>query len=313
MLKIYDCSNSSERHKHEKFKLGPKENDIVKDLKYYSKYFGFEFVENVKNCDVIFTNDIFPSNIKNLDKPKVKRCDGIYWNNQKKHLNENLNDAMMIANHNIFISQYSYNALSKLYPDVNLRSYNITLNNSDERVFNRYYKSSKLIFSTTATNWERSEKRFNKLVEFAKNIQENILVIGKIPDTKLPDNIVSIGYIKDYKKLNEILNVSTAHISLSYRDACPKTVYQAIACEQPILYATSGGQSEQIKIGIPIKDNIDINFADDEYDMNINDIMNSYYVFKKDFNILQEKYKFYNKKPYMETLYEYFEKIKSMI
>lgn len=79
MLKIYDCSNSSESPIHSSYFGSTKENSVVSILKKYASQFNACFVENIADTDVIFTNDIFPQEVIKLQLPKVKRMDGVYW------------------------------------------------------------------------------------------------------------------------------------------------------------------------------------------------------------------------------------------
>ena len=88
--RVYDCSNSSERPPHRSESFGPKENDIMRGLKKYCNVFGCEFIDQPQDADVIITNDIYPKDILALDKPRVKRMDGVFWENRLKDRNESL-------------------------------------------------------------------------------------------------------------------------------------------------------------------------------------------------------------------------------
>lgn len=305
-IKIFDCSISSERYKHNSG-IGPRENDIISNLKKYANDYDCEFT-SLDNCDVILTNDIFPSHILNIDKPKIKRMDGIFYLNHNIERNDNLNKSAEYSNHTIFISEYSKNTLHTLYPNIKLENETVILNSSDDSIFYNTNKSDKLIFSAISTNWNRSEKRFNSLIDFANEIEETIYLIG-YTDKELPKNIINVGYINDYKKLNQILNQTTAHINLSYRDAAPKTVCHAIACGLPILYAESGGVSELVDSGVSIKDEKDMYFCDEIYNLNLNDIMLSYEKFKNNFSNLR-KNSLGIKVNHQKTMKQYFDILK---
>lgn len=284
MINIYDCSNSPESHHGVDY--GPKENDVIKGLKEYSRLFGCKFVSKPSMANIIITNDIFPEEIKKLDAPKIKRMDGIYWENLTKHKNIQLNESAEIADHVIFISEYSKIALRTLYPDVVIKDSSVILNTADNKIFKnnaRWSHPSEHIikrFIASCTNWNRKEKRFDSLMELAKMIPETLYLVGEC-EMEVPANVIKLGYISDYEQMSKILQESDAYINLSYRDAAPKLVCQAVACGLPILYADSGGLSEIVKYGFSIKDEKEIFFADDVAQLNTNDILQSYNELKK--------------------------------
>lgn len=285
MINIYDCSNSLESNHSKNY--GPIENDIIKGLKEYSNLFNCKFVNKYTMADVIITNDIFPSEIKKTNIPKIKRMDGIYWMNDLKYKNDELNLSAELADHVIFISKYSRMALKTLYPDIKIKESSVILNVADDRIFR--YKNQKSFlsnFAASCTDWNRKEKRFNDLMSFAERIQETIYLIGKC-DMETPLNVIKLGYISDYYEINNILNNCDAFINLSYRDAAPKVVCQAVACGLPVLYADSGGSNEIIDYGVPIIDEKEIYFSDNVYELDLNEILKSYNTLKKDFNLLK--------------------------
>lgn len=253
-LKIFDCSNSSERPPHRDNSFGPKENDIVADLKKYSSSFGATFVNSIDDCNIIFTNDVFPSYLKKSKIPKIKRMDGVYWNTDFTYRNAHLNEAALIADKVIFISTFSAASLNKLYPldYKELKKPTVILNTADNSIFYpKWYKENKpnkeLKLTAIASSWTRKEKRFDSILKLAikSNMQFNI--IGDCPFENLPSNINNFGYIEKKERVADILREQTdIFVNLSYADACPKVVSQARASGLPILYAMSGGLEEQV-------------------------------------------------------------------
>jgi glycosyltransferase involved in cell wall biosynthesis len=281
MLRIYDCSNSHESNHGKDF--GPRENDIIKILKEYSRYFEAKFVNSM--ADVLITNDIFPTEVRNIDMPKIKRMDGIYWNNDQKHKNDELNLSAELSDHVIFISEYSRKALSVLYPKVKIKSSSVILNTADNRVFRPTRKRSGVMSSVIAncTNWNRKEKRFESLMQLAKLIPETLYLIGQC-DMEVPPNVIKLGYIDDYERVNDALNKANAFINLSYRDAAPKVVCQAVAARLPVLYADSGGTKEIVDYGVPIRDEVEISFGDEIPELDPVDMLKSYNDLKASYN-----------------------------
>ena len=101
-------------------------------------------------------------------------------------------------------------------------------------------------------------------------------------------------------------------INLSYKDACPKTVCQAVACGLPVLYANSGGVNEIVHSGIFIRHNKEIKFEDKIPELDINEILKSYKKFKEKYNELRIK-ALQNNKSYFSVLKQYFDIFKQLI
>ena len=298
MIRIYDCSNSSESDHGKSY--GPKDNDIISSLKEHSRQFDSKFVNSM--ADIILTNDIFIDGVKGIDMPKIKRMDGIYWNNNYTYKNIPLNESAELADHVIFISEFSKQSLKILYPDIKIKSSSVILNTADNKIF-KQTKQKNVVSSVvaSATDWSREEKRFKSLMEFSRVIPETLYLIGNC-DMEVPPNVVKLGYIENYNKINEILNNSEVFINLSYRDAAPKVVCQAVAAGLPVLYADSGGVSEILDYGVPIKDEKEIFFADEVPDLDVIDILISYNELKNNYN----KYKGNLKRNHLAMINNYY-------
>ena len=324
MIKIYDCSNSNERPSHNLSNLGPVENDIMRDLKIYANYYGFNFVDNVSNADVVITNDIFPSTIKKLTIPKVKRMDGIYWKNDLKSRNGALNESAALSNLVIFISNFSRMSLMRLYPDVflKLNTAVVVVNYVDTSIFQRIDKylpiEPTFIWSACASNWSREEKRLNELIRFSSVIDKNdvIQVIGKC-DCDLPNNMIKIGYVSNDSQKSKILQNSHAFVNFSYRDAGSKVVCQAVACGLPIFYADSGSITDLIYshhgLGRRVPDTKSIYFKDGVPNLLLDDIRIGYKSFKQDYYNMVEYIKQQEIFDYQETIYSYFQEIRKVL
>lgn len=276
-MKIYDCSNSVERPLNRKYG-GSVENAVVSMLKKYGALSSVEFVNNPEKCDLLFTNDVFPEEVLNLNKPKVKRMDGIFWQEQFADRNEPLNRAAKQADHVIFISEFSKNTLASLYGFLP-NEYSVVTNWIDEEMF--YPLSLKIEkpkrFVAVATSWGREEKRLNDTLAFASEVLDGqLFLVGNLPDIKLPSNVISLGYV-EYKELGSVLRQMDALVNLSYRDPAPKVVPEAICCGLPVLYADSGGTSEMAKdYGVGIPENKSICFGKNTPRLDIWDIKTSY-------------------------------------
>lgn len=311
MLKIHDCSNSSLRPQH-RGNGGPKENDILRYLKEYAHNYFCEFT-TLKNCDVVITNDIFTPDVLESSKPKVKRMDGVFSHYELLKRNYEYNTAAQQADHVIFISKFSQDSYFALYGDP-LKNYSIILNVADDSIFYPNENNfSSFTWVAQATDWSRPEKRFDTILEFITEIlklypKDRVNLIGKHPVIEKINNLNSFGYIDNSNEVAKILNSSHAMINLSYKDAAPKVVAQAVSCGLPVLYADSGGVHEMVTSGVPISDSK--NFGIDgnipklsmfELGIKANMLRNNYFRYKQNNS---------KKHSFSEMLSKYFETIK---
>lgn len=265
MIKIFDCSNSSERPSHRIISKCPKENDMMKDLKKYCPE-DFCFVDKPLYSDILLTNDVFPSFLNGLNKIRIKRMDGVFWQNEFKERNEPLNKSAIKSDLVIFISQFSKDSYFNLY-GTPLKNNIVINNNADTNIFNNRNNKpkNKIVLCASASNWNRPEKRLNSILKFFDAVySENVYLnlIGDVSGIKISNkNIKCFGYIENQTKMSEIMNESNLFINLSYKDACPKTVIQAIQCGLPVLYANSGGVKEMVgDFGFGVSDIVDYKF-----------------------------------------------------
>ena len=218
MYKFYDCSINVD-YPHRGMSLEPKENDVMRSLNNYCYKYDFLPTNNYKNADIIITNTTFPNDIiehsiKN-NISLVKRMDGIYWRNNEKERNMILNNSAIIANHVIFISNFAQKTFHTLYPELELKNESVVLNNVDNKIFYKKQNVDKLIWGAAATNWERSEKRFNEILKFSQICEEPINLIGKC-DFQTPKNITKFGYLDNYTDMLNIYNECSAFVNMSY-------------------------------------------------------------------------------------------------
>lgn len=309
-IKVFDCSNSIERPTHRELSLCPIENTIVRDLKKYATKYGFEFVDDKDTADIMFTNDVFPKELINLNIPKVKRMDGVFFQNESKDRNLSLNESARIADKVIFISQFSKDSYYNLYED-NLKSDIVIVNNVDNKIFNKKKKQSNKLkyFCACCSNWDREEKRLNSIRDFAKNIKEKIYLIGKC-NKEIPKNIINCGYCNE-NNINKILEKSDAFVNFSYKDAGSKTVLQAVSKGLPVLFADSGGVKELVYSGIGVPDNKKYIFENKIPKLTFDNIEPYYSLFKEQFSNLSKKGREYNNN-YQKTIGEYFKVIREV-
>lgn len=251
-MNVFDCSNSAKRPAT-RGSGGPVENTIVRDLKKYGHLFCVNFVDYIQDADVVFTNDVFTDEALAMDLPRVKRMDGVFFQEALKERNEALNEAAQQADWVIFISEFSKEAYQELYgkfQPLRKRS-SVILNRSDPSVFTFRQRDpvSPKHFVAMASSWDRPEKRLDGILDLAKyNLDKAFHIIGEtthpILYSSAPSNCLFHPYTEDESHLNDILGSMDAMICTAFRDAAPKTVGHGISCGLPVFYADSGGVSE---------------------------------------------------------------------
>jgi glycosyltransferase involved in cell wall biosynthesis len=263
VINIYDCSNSDERPQN-RGNGGPVQNDVMRYLKENAHSYGCQFVDHGHHSliDLVITNDVFPEHIlKIYNGPKLKRMDGVFFQEKYKERNIPLNRAAQQADHVIFISEFSKQSYFDLYGDP-LKSCSVALNQVDPSIFKCLHSNprdwgGKLNFATSANDWSRKEKRLHDILAFANVIDGILFIFGTMPKgVNLPDNVTTWGYKSDPKIMCELLSYADAFVNFSYKDAAPKTVLQALCCGLPVLYADSGGLRELVDppYGVAIPD-----------------------------------------------------------
>jgi len=260
MLKVYDCSNSPERPPH-RGGGGPVENGMVSLLKKYARQYDATFVNKPTEADVIFTNDVFPQDVLKLDLPRVKRMDGVFWQEEFRERNIPYARAAQQADRVIFISRYSSRSFRYSH-GLGLRSTCIIRSCADPDVF--YPRTTGSIPSAPvsvvacATSWERPEKRLEAVIRFSEISGLKVLLVGRACYISRM-LVTSLGEMP-HNKLAAVLRGADLFVNFSYRDPGPKVVAEACASGLPVLFADSGGTGEMATTGIPVLDAAPPNF-----------------------------------------------------
>lgn len=295
MLRIYDCSGSSERPASRNYG-GPIVNEFVALLHKYAEDYDCVFVDNPENAEVIFTNDIYPTKILEMGIPRIKRMDGIYW--QLNTFNRNFPhvEACWNSQHVIFITEYAKCRFEEVFiPPANLRMTSSVQRHWTESLgaYRMDTPSTPTEFCCIATNWARPEKRLFEVVQFALTHPEvNIHLIGACQENNLPGNIKVYGYFDGLYGARHIIANCHAFLNLTWKDAATKTVCTAINCGLPVLYANSGGVSEMVgSFGVPIFDGVDLRnpIVSDIPGLNSGFVKSAYSHFLRQYSFLCER------------------------
>lgn len=310
--KYYDCSvNDASNSLHQVTSYGSIENDIMMGLSRHAYLFNWERIGNYKNADVIITNTTYPDCVldwcERYSIPKIKRMDGIFWQKKLIYRNEFLNQASTLSDAVIFISQYSKKCYYKLYGD-KLKSTTVILNNVDDDIFypRKINKIEDFTSISSATNWARSDKRLQDIIRLSERIYPDVIKLIGHCDVNLPSNIVKLGYIDDVTIMNYLINSSDVFLSPFFRDAGSKVTCQAVNCNLPVLFSSTGGLPEIVKNGgIEIEDYNDIDFLDEVPNIDIDNMVSRYNEIKLNYkDIKNKKSKSFK---YKDTMSKYFD------
>lgn len=241
-------------------------NEFVALMHQYAPRYGCLFVDELDEAGVIFTNDIFPSYVRERGIRLVKRMDGIFWQKDLTHRNLPFVESASIADSVIFITKYSKDSLKAFYPaEYESLTWNVVHHWTDPGSFPKIPRSvdAPTVFTAMATNWNRSEKRLDDLFKFADLFPVTIHLIGTADGIDLPQNIIPHGYLSDQTEIYSVMKQSHAFINLTCKDAATKTVCTAINYGLPVLYANSGGVSEMVgRYGVGVCENNDFVILD---------------------------------------------------
>lgn len=312
LLRIFDCSNSSERPANRNFG-GPIQNEFVGLLHKYSKKYDCVFLDSVDEYDVVFTNDVYPSYVLTCDKPRVKRMDGVFWQNELKERNEKYNLAAKQSDLVIFISEYSKKSFETLYGYSLEKS--VVITHWVEKKLGYFHNGDfNNTFFAMATDWKRKEKRFEELVKFSKLTGCKINLVGTC-DFDVSENIIKHGYLESGS--DEFLNVlkdSSAFLNLTCKDAATKTVCQSINYGLPVLFSNSGGVGELVgNCGIEIKEKDEIEFLDSVPPIDEQEMIEGLYQFKNNYDELKTNIMIKLRGNPLNTSFEkYFQEIKNL-
>jgi hypothetical protein len=219
MKNIYDCSNSTERPKH-KGGGGPVQNDVMRYLRDNAAAYGYRFVLNLGDADVVITNDVFTDKTLRFGRVRVKRMCAPYWQDEFQDRNKPLDEAARQAHVVIFITDYSKKEYEFRNPK--LKDSCVALHWVNPDVFKNMKtdKRERFTFAACATDWNRPEKRFYEIALAAQMFPHcDFLIIGRLSDEKIalmPKNCISIGYIEEPRMIAKALNSCHAFINLSY-------------------------------------------------------------------------------------------------
>jgi len=182
--------------------------------------------------------------------------------------NEPLNDAAYQAAHVIFVSEFSRRSYYQLCGEP-LKSESVALNWVDTDTFYPRFDFSNdgpQRWLAVATSWKRDEKRGHLLEYFRTAVMQFnhcITIVGNDvaecfgDDSEFLRNerlVKIVDYVESPEELADLMRHHDALVNLSYRDASPKVVAEAVSCGLPVLYANSGGVPEMVPYGVGIHD-----------------------------------------------------------
>lgn len=195
-------------------------------------------------------------------KPVVQRLDGMYFNSETPEVTRTRNRAIRQVYRGaagvIFQSQYSKNMVEHILGKTSDNTLSTIILNGVHmkekykdrapQLFPNIFKlknlGSKILLSSAA--W-RPVKRMETLIsgfeEYKKNHPDTVLVVAGKSKQSLPDGIISVGEL-DHSNMMSLYHLCDLLINLSFSDACPNVVVEALGAKKPILASSNQGSNE---------------------------------------------------------------------
>jgi len=232
---------------------GPARNDVLRALEETAAEFEAVFVGDPVSADVAITNSVWPEDFPSI--PKVKRLDGAFWRQDLQDRNRPHVEAASVSGAVVFISEHSRAAHQDLCPPRLPKDVSVVLNAADPRVFPRLaaLPSFPTRWWASATDWSREEKRLPEILALARLLEGGggVLLLAGRCASPLPENVVPLGYLSE-AEASAAMASCHAHACLAFRDACPKTLAQAVSSGLPVLGSSTGGIPEQVRPGASV-------------------------------------------------------------
>lgn len=107
-------------------------------------------------------------------------------------------------------------------------------------------KGKKVILGV-ASEWS-SKKGLDKYFHLARLLKDDecIILVGKLPNFSLPDNIISIHSTNNIDKLVNYYNAADVFLQLSQEETFGKVVAEALACGTPVITNTETANPELV-------------------------------------------------------------------
>lgn len=226
-----------------------------------SKIKDVRITPNTASAQIILCGPTSDTAMKWLGRKKVvQRLDGVYFNsdNLQSTISKNLAITSIYnrANGVIFQSQYSKNMVEGLIGKCN-KVNEIILNGSD--IKDKHYARAEKLFPEVsklksegysiflaAASW-RPVKRASTIVEgfleYKKKYPKSIMYFAGEEAGSLPEGIVNLGRLPHSTMLSFYPLIDLL-INLSFSDACPNVVVEALSARKPILASSNQGSAE---------------------------------------------------------------------
>ncbi len=96
----------------------------------------------------------------------------------------------------------------------------------------------KFLILCISAGWATDSPKYTDMIKLSNLLgeEERVILLGEVPkDAVLPENVHSIGYIKDTNELAKIYSCVDAYVHLSREDTFGKVIAEAMACGTPAI------------------------------------------------------------------------------
>lgn len=135
--------------------------------------------------------------------------------------------------------------IDSIYNWIDLDVFQI-LNNA-EKTKSKYGLQDKKVILGVSGRWG-NEKGLDKFIELSRIIPADtkIVLLGKMPNIKLPDNIINISATDKQEELVDIYNMADVFLQLSKEESFGKVVAEALACGVPVITNSNTANPELV-------------------------------------------------------------------
>lgn len=213
-----------------------------------------------KEADVILCGPTSPVAAKWMrHKTVIQRLDGIYFNSETPEVTKSRNEAIAAvyrrASGVIFQSQYSKNmveaAIGKCGRHAIILNGVLMKQKYADRAIRKFpaiaaMREDGIKVLLSAAAW-RPVKRMNTLFagfeEYKIKNPNTVLVVAGKSKQALPSGVISVGEL-DHTNMMSLYFLCDLLINLSFSDACPNVVVEALGAKKPILASSNQGSAE---------------------------------------------------------------------
>lgn len=225
--------------------------------------------------DIYFANVWLDEEIPHGAKLVFRAASAYYnrWERKRSGLNKKIANSVLLANHVIYQSKFSRILITKIL-NVDAKNSSTIHNGFDTSKYKDVKPISfdkKRVF-VACSNWTSAAKRGLEIISCFKEsaIKDSLLIIiGPGLPTSISGNVMIVG-AKSMEEISAYLKARPYFIHISYVEACPNSVIEALCFGCPVVCNNIGGTPEIVQTsGLIAPCDADFEFRRTKVDINV--------------------------------------------